>query len=91
MADVTVQTTTNNDDEHMLSTLDNPVNPFLDFDAWQLYDELLGHHTTSLLARIVKLSDEMTESDENYAIEQAIVEIVREDVTGLYVRVARKR
>lgn len=74
--------------ENMLTTVDNPFNPFTHFDEWFAYDEAAGHKTTAFLARVVKTSDEMSEADQSLAIEQAINEIVRENVTGLYRKVS---
>lgn len=73
---------------HMLTTVDNPFNPFTHFDQWYAYDEQLGYHTTSFLARIAKTSDELSEADQHVAIENAIDEIVKENVLGLYRKVS---
>lgn len=74
--------------EHMLTTVDNPFNPFTHFDEWFAYDQALGYNTTAFLARIARVSDELSEADENAAIERAIDEIVGENVLGLYRKVA---
>lgn len=76
--------------EHMLTTVDNPFDPFTQFDEWFAYDEALGHNTTQFLARVVITSDELSSADQSLAIESAIDEIVRENVTGLYRKVASK-
>lgn len=73
---------------HMLTTIDNPFNPFTEYDEWYATDERLGHHTTSFLARIVQTSDNLSEADQDAAIEQAIDEIVKENVNGLYRKVS---
>lgn len=73
---------------HMLTTTDNPFDPFTQFDEWYAYDEALGYHTCSFLARIVKTSDELSEADQDFAIEEGIDEIVRENVLGIYRKVA---
>jgi len=75
------------DVKHMLSTVDNPFNPFTHFDEWFAYDRLLGYNTSSFLARITRLSDGLSEADEDLAIEQAIEEAVRENVTGMFIKV----
>lgn len=75
--------------EHMLTTLDNPFDPFTQFEAWQAYDTAAGHHSLSFLARVVITSDSLSEAQQAYATEQAIDEIVRYDVTGLYVKASR--
>jgi len=71
----------------MLTTLDNPFNPFLQFDEWYSYDVSKGYNTCAYLARIVKSSDELSESDEAFAIDQAMNEIVNLNLLGNYIKV----
>lgn len=72
---------------HMLTTSDNPYNPFTDFDKWYAFDEAAGYRTTSFLARIVITSPHLGPPDQDEAIELAIDEIVRENVLGIYEKV----
>lgn len=74
-------------DQHMLSTIDNPYNPFTHFDQWYQWDLTQGYNTSSFLARIVVTSDELSEAEQNTAMESAIQEIIRENVLGIYIRV----
>lgn len=74
----------------MLTTIDNPYDPFEQFDDWYAWDERSGYHTTSFLARIVKNSDDISDTDQDIAVEQAIDEIVKENVSGVYLKVTRK-
>lgn len=76
--------------EHMLTTVDNPYDPFTQFDDWYSWDEAAGYHTMSFLARIVKTSEVLSEPDQDLAMEQAIEEIARENVLGLYRRVVKQ-
>lgn len=39
------------DKDYMLTTYDNPINPFEDFIGWWKFDMLLGHDTCGTLAR----------------------------------------
>jgi hypothetical protein len=73
--------------EHMLTTVDNPFSPLTQYDEWYAWDERSGYHTTGLLARIVKTSDELSESDQSLAIELAIDEIVSENVSGVHKKI----
>ena len=75
--------------EHMLTTVDNPFNPFTQFDSWYAYDTALGYHSLSFLARVVRTSDDISEADQSLAIEHGIDEIVRENVLGVYKKVSR--
>jgi hypothetical protein len=72
---------------HMLSTVDNPYNPFTHFDEWHAWDLQAGYDSSGLLARIINTSDELSEAMQDYAREQAIDEIVRENVLGVSVKV----
>lgn len=72
----------------MLTTLDNPFNPFTDFDDWYAFDVNNGYHSCAYLARISKTSDELSEADEAIAIESAIDEIVKLNITGIYTKVS---
>ena len=73
---------------HMLTTIDNPYNPWTHYDEWFAWDAQAGYHTPGYLARIVRSSDELSEEDQSLAIEQAIDEIIEENVLGIYKRVA---
>lgn len=72
-----------------LTTVDNPWNPFTEYQEWFLYDAQLGYNTPGLLARVVVTSDELSEADQALAIEQAIDEIVKENVSGMHRKVTR--
>ncbi|ATN93705.1 hypothetical protein SEA_SCAP1_56 [Streptomyces phage Scap1] len=74
--------------KHMLTTVDNPYNPFTQNDEWTAWDERQGYHTNAFLARIVRLSDDLSEADEDAEMERAIDEIVTHNVLGLYRKVA---
>lgn len=74
--------------EHMLTTVDNPFDPFTQFDEWNAWDEQQGYFTTAFLARVVRISHELSEADYDVAVEQAIDEIVKENVLGLYRKVS---
>ena len=67
----------------MLTTIDNPFNPFTQFDEWFQFDEEKGYHTCQFLARISKASSDMSESDYERENERAIDEIVRFNVRGI--------
>lgn len=74
----------------MLTTVDNPYNPFTQFDEWFAFDTSKGYNTCSYLARITKTSDELSETDEALASEKAMDEIVSINVLGNYLKVTRE-
>lgn len=71
----------------MLTTIDNPYNPFENFKAWFLFDVQKGYNSCSYLARIARISDEMTELENDEEIERAIDEIIEHDFMNVYVKV----
>jgi hypothetical protein len=73
-----------------LTTFDNPYDPFDDFAEWYAFDTSHGYHTASFLARMVVTSDEISEASQNFAIESAINEIIRENFLGIYKKVTRE-
>ena len=72
---------------HMLSTSDNPWNPWTHFSEWEAWDMHAGYFTLPYLARIAVSSNELSEADQDLAVEQAIEEIVRLNINGKYVAV----
>lgn len=72
---------------YALTTIDNPYNPFDDFEHWFTWDEMNGYHTCSLLARVAKVSDAMSSAEQESAVEQAIESIIAHDLTNKYRRV----
>jgi hypothetical protein len=73
--------------EFMLTTIDNPFNPFNNYDEWYAFDVAHQYNTCAYLARITKSSDELSDSDELIAIEEAMNEIVNLNITGKYIKV----
>lgn len=74
--------------DYLLTTTDNPFNPHKQWDEWYSWDEAAGYSTCGLLARIVKTSDELSEADNELAIDQAIEEIVMINASGVHRKIA---
>jgi hypothetical protein len=72
---------------HMLTTIDNPYDPFTQFDEWLQFDQSSGYFTIEYLARLTRTSHDLSEADESIAIENAIDEIVTENITGMYRKI----
>ena len=71
----------------MLTTFDNPYNPFEQFDSWFLFDVEKGYNSCAYLGRIAKVSNEFTEDETNQEIERAIDEIIKYDFMNIYRKV----
>lgn len=73
----------------MLTTIDNPFNPFDDFINWYLYDIEKDYNSCSYLARIANTSEDYSEKENNDIIEQAIDDIIKYDFLGIRTKVSR--
>ena len=74
----------------MLTTKDNPYNPFDDFKSWFLFDVEKGYNSCSKLARFTRTSDQFTDEENNEEIERAIDEIIKYDFLDVYMKVTQE-
>ncbi len=75
--------------EYMLTTTDNPYDPFTDYESWNAFDEQNGYNTNGLLARMALTSNELTDEENELAINHAVNDILNL-FPGLYRIVHRE-
>lgn len=75
----------------MLSTTDNPFDPFTQWDEWFAYDVSHGHKTCEYLDRVCVTSDDLSAPIEQEDIHRAMKTIVDEDPLGIYILVRSKQ
>ena len=75
--------------ECKLTTVDNPYDPFNDFDSWFLFDVEKGYNSCSRLARIAKFTDDMSQKEIEVETERAIDEIIKYDFMNIYKKVTK--
>ena len=73
-----------------VTTIDNPFNPFDDFTSWLMFDTEKGYYSSSKLARLTKLSDDMTEKEESEEIERAVDRLIEIDPLDIYIKVVKE-
>ena len=71
----------------MLTTFDNPYNPFTNFNEWFLYDMQQGYNTCGYLDRIANLSNDLSDEEAKQATEAAIDRILDHDFLNIYKKV----
>ena len=71
----------------MLTTFDNPYNPFDEFTSWFMFDEEKGYHSCAYLGRIAKTSEQLSDEENEQEIERAIDEIIKYDFQNIYKKV----
>ena len=75
--------------EVMLTTFDNPYDPFDEFIPWWMFDIEKGYNTCSLLARIAKYSEEFSTIEDKRETERAIDAIIDNDFLNIYKKLVR--
>ena len=73
----------------MLTTIDNPFDPFEQFDSWFLFDVEKGYNSCDYLGRIAKTSEQLSDEENNEEIERAIDEIIKYDFTNTFKKISR--
>lgn len=76
--------------ETMLTTFDNPHDPFEDFPAWYSFDQRHGYNTLGLLARLAAVSPEISDADYDAEVDSVIESIIRENPSGMHRKVTRE-
>lgn len=76
--------------EYMLTTVDNPYDPFTQFDEWYEFDRLKGYDTCGYLARIAQTSNKLSDELNQLAINSAIDEICQYNWRGIYRKVEKE-
>ena len=71
----------------MITTIDNPYNPFTDYDNWLAFDIEKGYYTCSKLARISNVTDDMTDKEMIEEEERAINRLIEIDPLDIYIKV----
>lgn len=76
--------------ECKLTTVDNPFDPFEQFDKWFVFDMQHNYDTCGRLMRIANINDTMMEPEQDAEIERAMDEIIKYDILGIYKKVVRE-
>lgn len=74
----------------MLTTIDNPFDPFDQFDSWYRFDMDKGYGCCQYLARIACWSDALSDEENDRETERAIDEIIKYDFMNVYKKAVMK-
>lgn len=73
--------------EVMLTTIDNPYNPFTEFKEWFQFDVDNNYSTCSKIARLANTKDYMSEAEQIAETERAIDRLIEIDPFDVYIKV----
>lgn len=74
--------------DYMLTTVDNPYDPFTEWDSWLAYDEQQKYNTNGLLARLTSSINTLFDEENDKAIAHA-VNVILELFPGFYKVIKR--
>lgn len=74
----------------MLTTFDNPFNPFDQFEQWFLFDVEKGYNSCGKIARIANFSEDMSDKEYLEETERAIDEIILYDYLNIYKKLKKE-
>lgn len=78
------------DEYYFLTTVDNPYDPYEQFDQWFAYDSAHGYDTCGYLDRIARTSPDLSAEDNRFAVNAAIDEIIANDAAHMYKKIVKK-
>lgn len=76
--------------EYMLSTIDNPYDPFEEFTLWLMFDKEKGYDSCERLMRIAQISDDMTQKEIDEEVDRAMDILIEHDFTNTFKRVTKE-
>lgn len=73
--------------QSMLTTLDNPYNPWTHFDEWYNYDLLKGYDSCGKLARLAPSSSDALPEEYTDSLKEIAIDSIIEMYPNIYTRV----
>lgn len=72
------------------TTIDNPYNPFDEFDDWLKYDMERGYGTSEMLARLAVTSDDYTEEQNQKIVNEAVEVMTSGNLFVQWIKVTKE-
>lgn len=75
----------------MLTTFDNPYDPFEQFTLWWLFDKQKGYNSCERLASLIQphITSDMTDKEIDEITENAIDELIKIDFLNVFTKAFR--
>lgn len=74
-------------DDYVLTTIDNPWNPFTHPNDWLNHDIAYGYNTNQKIAYFADTSSKMDDEMYEYELQNAMQQVIDNDILGLYIKV----
>ena len=76
--------------DYMLTTIDNPYDPFEQFTLWYLFDKEKGYNTCERLARLANITSDMSQKEIDEETNRAMDKLIEIDILNIFKRISRK-
>ena len=76
--------------EFMLTTNDNPFDPFEQFASWLLFDKEKGYNSCEKIATLAHITDDMTQKEIDEETNRVIEKIIELDFLDIYTKAYKK-
>ena len=73
-----------------LTTIDNPYDPIDQFDEWYAFDLSKGYNCCEYVGALALTSSELSYLDQALAVEEAVDQIVKLNVLGIFKKVVKE-
>lgn len=74
----------------MLTTVDNPFDPFEQFNSWFMFDCEKGYNSYGKLMRLAEISEDMSSVEYDKAIENAIDRLIEIDFLDIFKKITKE-
>lgn len=61
----------------MITTTDNPYDPFTQWEQWLMFDTNQGYNTCARLARVTTISEQLSDEENFDSVENGINELIK--------------
>ena len=73
----------------MITTIDNPFDPFEQFTPWLMFDKEKGYDSCERVARLANITSQMSQKEIDEEQERAIDRLIELDVLNIFKKVIR--
>ncbi len=74
----------------MITTFDNPFDPFEQFTLWDLFDKDKGYNSWERVVKLANFTDDMSLKEEDEEIERAIDKLISIDPLNMWKKLKKE-
>lgn len=75
--------------ECMLTTFDNPYDPFEQFTLWHMFDKEKGYNTCERMMRLANITEDMSQIEIDEEVDRAMDRLIELDFTNTFKKITK--